>query len=112
MTRGDGRRRYDGPYSPYGESYGESGTTDRNFTGQNQDLTPNGDQYDLLYREYHAAHGRWISPDPDGQGIFGDILGAIAGFFGIGWGVPSGGLSIPGLGSISLPKLGGDLNGL
>jgi RHS repeat-associated protein len=58
---------YDGPYSPYGESYGETGTTDRNFTGQNQDLTPNGDLYDFLYREFHAPHGRWISPDPAGR---------------------------------------------
>ena len=39
---------------------------DRNFTGQNQDLTPGGDLYDFPYREYHASHGRWISPDPAG----------------------------------------------
>jgi RHS repeat-associated protein len=60
---------YDGAYSPNGESYAESGTmTDRNFTGQNQDLTTgsSGDLYDFQYREYHPIHGRWISPDPAG----------------------------------------------
>ncbi len=59
---------YDGAYSPMGESYSESGTKDRNFTGQNQDLTtdPLGDLYDFMYREYHPIHGRWISPDPAG----------------------------------------------
>ncbi len=54
-----------------GESYSESGTmTDRNFTGQNQDLTTgsSGDLYDFMYREYHPIHGRWISPDPAGLG--------------------------------------------
>jgi len=42
--------------------------TDRNFTGQNQDLTTgsSGDLYDFAYREYHPIHGRWISPDPAG----------------------------------------------
>ena len=44
--------------------------TDRNFTGQNQDLTTgsSGDLYDFMYREYHPIHGRWISPDPAGIG--------------------------------------------
>ena len=62
--------KYDGAYSPYGESYAENNppVIDRNFTGQNQDLTPAGDLYDFLYREYHAPHGRWISPDPAGLG--------------------------------------------
>jgi RHS repeat-associated protein len=55
---------YDSAYSPMGESYAETGTTDRNFTGQNQDLA--GDLYDFPAREYHPAHGRWISPDPAG----------------------------------------------
>ena len=59
---------YDGAYSPMGESYVETGTTDRNFTGQNQDLTTgsSGDLYDFAFREYHPIHGRWISPDPAG----------------------------------------------
>ncbi len=56
---------YDTAYNPFGEPYYESGTNDRNFTGQNQDLTT--DEYDFLYRQYHAAQGRWISPDPAGQ---------------------------------------------
>ena len=61
---------YDGAYAPFGENYAETGTTDRSFTGQNQDLTPGstGDLYDFLYREYHKIQGRWISPDPAGLG--------------------------------------------
>ncbi len=56
---------YDGAYAPFGESYNESGTTDRSFTGQNQDLGAT-DLYDFLYREHSAIAGRWISPDPSG----------------------------------------------
>jgi RHS repeat-associated protein len=52
---------YDVAYAPYGESYAGTGTTDLNFTGQNQD-TVSG-MHDFLYREYHAVQGRWISPD-------------------------------------------------
>ena len=55
---------YDGAYAPYGENYAESGTTDRNFTGQNQDTA--SDLYDFLYREYHPTQGRWVKPDPAG----------------------------------------------
>src|SRR5208337_4743329 len=55
---------YQVAYGPYGEPYDESGTTDRNFTGQNQDTV--GDMYDFLYREYHEIQGRWILPDPAG----------------------------------------------
>jgi RHS repeat-associated protein len=55
---------YDGAYAPYGESYSETGTTDRDFTGQNQD-THSG-LYDFMYREYHPVSGRWSSPDPAG----------------------------------------------
>jgi RHS repeat-associated protein len=56
---------YDGAYAPFGENYAETGTTDRNFTGQNQDLTPGstGLIYDFAYREQHSTQGRWISPD-------------------------------------------------
>src|SRR2546428_5723669 len=53
---------YDGAYAPYGENYADTGTTDRNFTGQNQDTT--ADLYDFLFREYNPTHGRWLSPDP------------------------------------------------
>jgi len=55
---------YDGAYSPMGETILETGTTDRNFTGQNADLAT--DLYDFPAREYHPIHGRWISPDPAG----------------------------------------------
>jgi RHS repeat-associated protein len=58
---------YDGAYAPYGENYSETGTTDRNFTGQNQDTT--ADLYDFLFREFHPTQGRWLSPDP----LTGDI---------------------------------------
>jgi RHS repeat-associated protein len=60
---------YDGAYAPYGEPYAETGTTDRNFTGQNQDLTPGstGNLYDFPNREYHSTQGRWVSPDPAGM---------------------------------------------
>jgi RHS repeat-associated protein len=59
---------YDGAYAPFGENYAETGTTDRNFTGQNQDLTPGstGLLYDFPHREQHSTEGRWISPDPAG----------------------------------------------
>src|SRR3989442_7930829 len=58
---------YDGAYAPYGENYSETGTTDRNFTGQNQDTT--ADLYDFMFREYHPTQGRWLSPDPLGGDI-------------------------------------------
>ncbi len=57
---------FDVAYAPYGEDYVDSGTTDLNFTGQNQDTVPG--MYDFLYREYHANSGRWIQPDPAGLG--------------------------------------------
>src|SRR5271157_847506 len=109
---------YDGAYSPLGEIVGETGTTDRNFTGQNQDMAT--DLYDFMYRQYHATQGRWIQPDPagaasadptnpqtwnrsayvhnspltnidpDGQGIFGDIFGAIFDAINFLMGTPSG----------------------
>jgi RHS repeat-associated protein len=55
---------YDGAYAPFGENYAETGTTDLNFTGQNQDLATN--LYDFPYREYHSIQGRWVSPDRAG----------------------------------------------
>ncbi|PYU91472.1 MAG: hypothetical protein DMG25_14645, partial [Acidobacteria bacterium] len=59
---------YDGAYAPYGENYAESGTTDRNFTGQNQDTVSTGPYrlYDFLLPEYHPTWGRWLRPDPAG----------------------------------------------
>jgi RHS repeat-associated protein len=55
---------FDVAYAPYGEDYVGSGTTDLDFTGQNQD-TVSG-LYDFLYREYHPNSSRWIQPDPSG----------------------------------------------
>ena len=59
---------YDGAYAPYGENYAETGTADRNFTGQNQDTISSGPYplYDFLRREHHPTWGRWVSPDPAG----------------------------------------------
>ena len=51
-------------YAPYGESYATSGTSDLNFTGQNQDLTTG--LYEFMFRRYHPTQGRWLSPDPAG----------------------------------------------
>jgi RHS repeat-associated protein len=58
----------DTAYGAYGEAYAESGTQDRNFTGQDQDIVPSGSYplYDFLMREYHPTWGRWVSPDPAG----------------------------------------------
>ena len=54
-------------YAPYGETYAESGTPDRSFTGQNQDTVAGGTAglYDFMYRQ-HGQYGRWTSPDPAG----------------------------------------------
>jgi RHS repeat-associated protein len=59
---------YDGSYAPFGESYNETGTADRAFTGQNQDTSTDATSglYDFLFREYRPAYGRWVSPDPAG----------------------------------------------
>jgi RHS repeat-associated protein len=61
---------YDGAYAPYGENYAETGTQDRDFTGENQDTINSGPYplYDFLRREHHATWGRWVSPDPAGLG--------------------------------------------
>ena len=53
---------YDGAYAPFGESYAEAGTTDRSFTGQDQDTVTGLN--DFLYREQSPVQGRWLSPDP------------------------------------------------
>jgi RHS repeat-associated protein len=57
---------YDGMYAPFGEPYGESGTLDRSFTGQNQDLADG--IYDFPLRQYDPGQGRWLVPDPAGLG--------------------------------------------
>jgi len=60
---------YSGAYAPFGETYAETGTTDRSFTGQNQDTIPGSTTglYDFMFRE-HVQYGRWVSPDPAGLG--------------------------------------------
>jgi RHS repeat-associated protein len=62
---------YDGSYAPFGESYNETGTADRSFTGQNQDTSTDATSglYDFLFREYRPAYGRWTSPDPVGLAV-------------------------------------------
>ncbi|MGA2234437.1 MAG: RHS repeat-associated core domain-containing protein [Terriglobales bacterium] len=56
---------FDVSYAPFGENYNNSGTTDYNFTGQDQDTVTGYD--DFLYREYSPVQGRWMSPDPAGM---------------------------------------------
>jgi RHS repeat-associated protein len=70
LPSGTTRLYYDGAYAPYGENYAETGTQDRNFTGQNQDTVNSGAYplYDFLYRQHHPVWGRWLSPDPAGLG--------------------------------------------
>ncbi len=53
-------------YAPFGETYNESGTPDRSFTGQDQDVATGsggGGVYDFLFRKYDPSAGRWLSPD-------------------------------------------------
>jgi RHS repeat-associated protein len=54
----------DTAYSPFGEPYAQSGTSDSSFTGQDQDTVPG--VYDFLYRKYDPGQSRWVSPDPAG----------------------------------------------
>ena len=53
---------YDLAYAPFGETYAESGSVDRVFTGQTQDTTAG--LYDFLFRQQSSAQGRWLVPDP------------------------------------------------
>jgi RHS repeat-associated protein len=58
-------------YAPFGETYNETGTADRSFTGQDQDTVTGSVAtgiYDYLFRKYDPAAGRWLSPDPSGWG--------------------------------------------
>ncbi len=50
----------------FGEPYAEAGTTDRSFTGKDEDTTSG--MYDFLERRYNPTAGRWLSPDPAGLG--------------------------------------------
>src|SRR5271157_23913 len=62
-----GTVQYNLAYAPFGETYAESGSVDRSFTGQTQDviagLTGN---YDFLFRQQASSQGRWLVPDPAG----------------------------------------------
>jgi RHS repeat-associated protein len=51
-------------YAPFGEPYAEAGTTDRSFTGQDEDTVAG--MQDFLDRRYRSNHGRWLTPDPIG----------------------------------------------
>ncbi|MGB7729571.1 MAG: RHS repeat-associated core domain-containing protein, partial [Candidatus Acidiferrum sp.] len=55
--------RYDGAFSPFGVPYAPGGTSDASFTGMDQDIVANLD--DFPAREYENV-GRWPSPDPAG----------------------------------------------
>lgn len=57
-------RNYDAAYSPFGQPYAETGTTDRVFTGMEQNIVSG--LYDFPAREYNRNEGRWPSPDPAG----------------------------------------------
>jgi len=68
----DGTLHGDREFAPYGETYWETTTADRSFTGQTQDtvnVTTPGDPgglYDFLFRQYSPIQGRWLVPDPAG----------------------------------------------
>ena len=53
-------------YAPYGEPYAQAGSTDLNFTGQDQD-TATG-MHDFYARRFTTTSGRWLTPDPAGPG--------------------------------------------
>jgi RHS repeat-associated protein len=54
-------------YAPYGETYAETGTADRMYTGQTQDaIAGSTGMYDFLFRQYSPSQSRWIVPDPAG----------------------------------------------
>jgi len=58
---------YDGAYAPFGETYLETPTPDRSFTGQTQEVVQGQTGiYDFLYRQHAASQGRWLTPDPAG----------------------------------------------
>lgn len=54
-------------HAPFGETYNEVGTSDRSFTGQDQDTTQG--IYDFMFRRYDGTAGRWLSPDPAGWAV-------------------------------------------
>lgn len=66
-TAASGTLQYRLQYAPYGETYSESGSPDRGFTGNTQDVIA-GVQgiYDFLFRQHASSQGRWLVPDPAG----------------------------------------------
>jgi RHS repeat-associated protein len=66
-THYNGTVEYDLAYAPYGETYAETGSSDRFFTGNTQDVLKGGTGiYDFLFREHSSGMGRWLTPDPAG----------------------------------------------
>jgi RHS repeat-associated protein len=60
---------YDRAFAPYGEMYANFGQTGQlNFTGDTQDDAPNNGLFDTPARELASRQGRWLSPDPAGDG--------------------------------------------
>jgi RHS repeat-associated protein len=60
----------DRAYTPYGEqfaTFGQGYTQYQSFAGMTGDFNP-GIQYETPNREFTLAAGRWLSPDPSGQG--------------------------------------------
>jgi RHS repeat-associated protein len=58
-------------YAPFGETYSEAGTPDRDFTGHDQSEVTGAQAtgtYETWFRKYDPAAGRWLSPDPLGWG--------------------------------------------
>lgn len=58
-------------YAPFGETYNETGSADRSFTAQDQNVVAGSGGsgvYDFLFRKYDPSAGRWLSPDPLGWG--------------------------------------------
>ena len=54
-------------YAPYGETYDETGSPERGFTGQTQDIIKGTTGiYDFLFRQQASNQGRWMVPDPAG----------------------------------------------
>jgi RHS repeat-associated protein len=62
-----GAVQYSLAYAPFGETYSESGTVDRSFTGQTQDTVAGSTAlYDFTFRQHASSQGRWLVPDPAG----------------------------------------------
>jgi RHS repeat-associated protein len=53
-------------FAPFGEQYASSGGPALSFTGEQGTADSITDEYDFLYRKFHSAQGRWVSPDPAG----------------------------------------------